>query len=568
MSHETPGASTPAKEAVLVSGMHRSGASAASRALSFLGYSQPLILAEAGPANPRGLWESPRIVQLNDEMIASLGWSWDHTPLLTQPAGSPSEAEAEILSHLSAAWLERARAAIRASYREDAARVVCKDPRLSLFPSFWEAAFEAEGFAVRHLLVFRQPYEVVASLQQHRGMGRAAALRAWLTYNLRPLTQVRVDAALDYGDLVRMPIKTVNMAARALKTSLLDTAAAAELRDFIDQSKVESAPDAEAELALAPELVRGTFTLLRAWRTGPTPKLEKHADRLRQQLADAQMLFGRVRRLPPLVTTPAVYTLHAPHVVTGEGPPRSLVLHYHLFKNAGTSVDVVLEGNFGADWREVEFSTGRTLNAAEVEAWIAANPTAKALSSHTARGPLPRVANVSIAPLIFVRHPLDRIRSAYEFERRQKSDKPGPRMAKEADFVGYVSAKLARRDRQCRNFQTGRLASFGRPREPELGEALAALDSLPFVGLVEDFAGSMSRMETYLREAFPAFRAFGAKANVWREGRTLEERLDDLRAELGPEMWDALVEANRDDLEVFATVAARYGLPTESVLPD
>jgi len=203
-----------------------------------------------------------------------------------------------------------------------------------------------------------------------------------------------------------------------------------------------------------------------------------------------------------------------------------------------------------------------------VEAWIAANPTAKALSSHTARGPLPRVANVSIAPLIFVRHPLDRIRSAYEFERRQKSDKPGPRMAKEADFAGYVSAKLARRDRQCRNFQTGRLASFGRPREPELGEALAALDSLPFVGLVEDFAGSMSRMETYLREAFPAFRAFGAKANVWREGRTLEERLDDLRAELGPEMWDALVEANRDDLEVFATVAARYGLPTESVLPD
>lgn len=568
MSHEPPGQARPAKEAVLVSGMHRSGTSAASRALSFLGYSQPLFLAEAGPANPRGFWESTRIVQLNEEMIASLGWSWDHTPLLTQPAGSPSEAESEILAHLSATWLDRAREAIRTSYREDAARVVCKDPRLSLFPAFWEAAFESEGFAVKHLLVFRQPFEVVASLQAHRGMGRAAALRAWLTYNLRPLTQVRVDATMDYADLVRLPMKTVNVAARALKATLLDKAAAVELRDFIDQSKLESAPDAEAELAGAPDMVRGVFALLRAWRTGSTNKLEKHADRLRQQLADAQMLFGRVRRLPPLVTQPAVYRVQAPHVVTGEGPPRSLVLHYHLFKNAGTSVDVVLEGNFGGDWREAEFAPGRQANVEEVEAWIAANPTAKALSSHTARGPLPRVPNVSIAPVIFVRHPLDRIRSAYEFERRQKSDRPGPRMAKEADFAGYVRARLSRRDRQCRNFQAWRLASMGRPGAPELEEALHTLDSLPFVGLVEDFAGSMTRMEAYLREVFPAFRAFGAKANVWREGRTLEERLDDLRAELGPEMWGELVDANRDDLEVFATVAARYGLATESVLPD
>ncbi len=568
MSHETPGQPAPAKEAVLVSGMHRSGTSAASRALSFLGYSQPLFLPEAGPANPKGFWESTKIVQLNEEMIASLGWSWDHTPLLTQPSGSPSEAEAEILAHLSAAWLDRAREAIRASYREDALRVVCKDPRLSLFPSFWEAAFEAEGFAVKHLLVFRQPYEVVASLQAHRGMGRAAALRAWLTYNLRPLSQVRVEATLDYADLVRWPYRTVNAAARALGASQLDRVAAVELREFIDQAKLETVPDAEAELKNAPEMVRGTYALLRAWRKGPSPKLEKHADRLRQSLADAQMLFGRVRRLPPLVTTPAVYRLEAPHVATGEGPPRSVVLHYHLFKNAGTSVDVVLEGNFGGDWREAEFPTGRRPNVGDVEAWLAANPTAKALSSHTARGPLPRVPNVSIAPIIFVRHPIDRIRSAYEFERRQKSDKPGPKMAKEADFAGYVRARLARRDRQCRNFQTWRLSSFGRPREPELEEALAALDSLPFVGLVEDFTGSMTRMETYLREAFPAFRAFGAKANVWREGRTLEERLDDARAELGAELWGELVEANRDDLEVFRTVAGRYGLPVESVLPD
>ena len=400
-------------------------------------------------------------------------------------------------------------------------------------------------------------------------MGRAAALRAWLTYNLRPLTQVAVAATLDYADLVRSPKKAVNGAAAALGASRLDKAATTELLEFIDQSKVETTPNAEAELARAPEMVRATYALLRAWRTGPNERLERHADRLRQALSDAQTLFGRVRRLPPLVTTPAVYRMTAPPAVSGEAASRAVVLHYHLFKNAGTSVDVVLEGNFGSEWREAEFSPDRTRpNLEEVEAWLAANPSVKALSSHTARGPLPRVPEVAVAPVIFIRHPIDRIRSAYEFERRQKDDAPGSRMARAADFAGYVEARLQRRDRQCRNFQTWRLASFGRPDAPELEQALYALDSLPFVGLVEDFAGSMSRMEAYLRDVFPAFRAFGAKANVWREGRTLEERLDDARAELGAELWQALVEANRDDLEIFATVAARYELPVESVLPD
>jgi hypothetical protein len=566
---ETPAQPAPRKEAVLVSGMHRSGTSAASRALSFLGYSQPQFLAEAGPANPRGFWESTRIVQLNEEMISSLGWSWDHTPLLTQPAGSPSEAEAEILAHLSAVWLERAREAISASYRQDALRVVCKDPRLSLFPAFWEAAFEAEGFGVRHLLAFRDPLSVIASLQRNRGLGRAAALRAWLTYNLRPVTQVEVSATLDYADLLRAPKRAVNAVATALGASRLDKAAAIELAEFVDSSATHDAAADKEEFGRLPEMVQSTFALLRAWRTGPNENLVRKADRLRQALSDAQALFGRTRRLPPLVTTAPAYWLHPPAAAADSDAARAVVLHYHLFKNAGTSVDVVLEANFGADWREAEFNLDRTRpNVSQVEEWLALNPSAKALSSHTAQGPLPRVQGVAVAPVIFIRHPLDRIRSAYEFERRQKTDKPGPRIARENDFAGYVRTRLAQNNRQCRNFQAWRLSRFGRPDGQELDEALATLDSLPFVGLVEDFTGSMTRMEAYLREIFSSFRAFGAKANVWREGRTLEERLDDARAELGVELWDELVAANRNDLEVFANVAARYDLPTGSVLPD
>ncbi|HEX8233440.1 MAG TPA: hypothetical protein VF559_08875 [Caulobacteraceae bacterium] len=560
MTLHDPAAPPPAtREAVLISGMHRSGTAAASRAMSFLGYSQPQLLAEAGPENPRGFWQPTRIVELNEAMIETLGWSWDHIPLLTQPAATVEEAEAGILAHLSAEWLQQARAAIRESWRPDAQRIVCKDPRISLFPAFWQAAFEAEGFRVQHVVAFRQPLAVAASLKATRGLGRWPALRAWLAYNLRPLAQVTVDAALDFDDLIHAPRRAMDQLAVALGRTPLDDVAASELLEFIDRSHHDQpAPEEDEGERLVPALVEDTFELLRGWRRGPRRRLERRAQGLRARLNDAQMLFGRVRRLPPLSTAPAVYTVApAQPAARRDGEPRAVVLHYHLFKNAGTSVDEVLQANFGEGWGKAEFSAGRS-NVAEVEAWLAAHPTVRAMSSHTALLPPPRLAGVAAAPVIFVRHPIDRIHSAYEFERRQGADTRGSRLAKSTDFAGYLRKRLAGRERQCRNFQTGRLARGVGGGEPELQRALRALDELPFVGLVEDFTQSMTRMEIYLRGYFPEFRAFGAKANVLRGGATLSERLRRVRAELGEAMWEQLLTANADDLLLWEEVAARY----------
>ncbi|MGZ8363906.1 MAG: hypothetical protein ACXW3D_08310, partial [Caulobacteraceae bacterium] len=115
------GASSKAREAVLISGMHRSGTAAVSRAISFLGYAQPQLLTEAGPQNPRGYWQPTRIVQINEAMIASLGWSWDHTPLLGRGGRNPEQTEADLYNHMISTWLERAREGVRDSYRSDAA---------------------------------------------------------------------------------------------------------------------------------------------------------------------------------------------------------------------------------------------------------------------------------------------------------------------------------------------------------------------------------------------------------------------------------------------------------------
>jgi hypothetical protein len=551
------------RQAILLSGMYRSGTSAASRALSFLGFAQPQLLVEAGPANPKGFWEASRIVQANEAMLQALGWSWDKTPLLTEPGFSPDETQADLLAHLRTHWLAPAREAIAASYRSDAHNVICKDPLLSLFPAFWQAAFEAEGFEVHHVLTFRHPLETAASLKRHKELGRAGAFRAWLHYNLRPLTQVEVAATLDYNDLIAQPVETVNAIARRLGVSELDKAAAAELRAFLDPADNHGQSEAEGDEARLPKLITDTMEILRDWRVAPDDQLRRRAHRMRRIAQDAELIFGRPQRLPvtlsdaPLAEAPAPAGGRA----GGRGQKRSLVLHYHLFKNAGTSVDEVLRSNFGAGWANAEFHVRRRQpNVHQVEEWIAAHSDVCCLSSHTALFPLPRLDGLSVTPVIFVRHPLDRIHSAYEFERRQSADTPGARLARQAGFADYVRARLAKQDGQVRNFHVVRLAPYPTGGGTSLERALRAVDDLPFVGLVEDFAQSMTRMEAVLAGSFPQFRAFGAKANAWRGGATLEDRLAQIREELGAELHAELVAANAEDMVLFEKVAGLYGL--------
>ena len=238
--------------------------------------------------------------------------------------------------------------------------------------------------------------------------------------------------------------------------------------------------------------------------------------------------------------------------MTGE---RTIILHYHLFKNAGTSVDAILKRNFGDRWVTREFGEAGSNNTAQVEAWISETPEAVAYSSHTMLGPIPQVAGVRVISLVLLRDPIARIKSAYRFERAQKADTWGARLAKEHDFEGYVRARLERpADRQCRNFQTYRLALFAPGPGAELDRATAALDLLSVVGRVEAFDLAMERLRGLTGDAFPAFQAPATRANVSEE----------TSGESGAEAVMELLEAeNRADQDLLAQHGQhRHGMMT------
>jgi hypothetical protein len=238
---------------------------------------------------------------------------------------------------------------------------------------------------------------------------------------------------------------------------------------------------------------------------------------------------------------------------------RHVVIHYHLFKNAGSSVDAALKARL--PWVTREFDADPVANAAGMAAWLAEEETAQAFSTHTGQLPPPVVADCDVVPVIFARHPLDRIASAYTFERTQRDDGFGATLARNTSLGGYIETRLSMPgDRQCRNFQTSRFAALYADDRPERERAVAAVEALPFVGLVEAFDDSLQDLQGLLGE-----RGFGdldlvpERHNVSRRGSNdLTQRLADLEAEVGSDLWSRLLEVNADDLALWEAAGKRH----------
>ena len=310
---------------------------------------------------------------------------------------------------------------------------------------------------------------------------------------------------------------------------------------------------------LVPSLIKRLFGLLNDWGSCSDEQRATELTDLSASFEDQSLFAGNMV---------AVKLPEQPKpVVMGEtGAPRKLLIHYHLFKNAGTSVDAILGRNFADRWVNTEFPPPNNVDHQEaIRLFIRDNPRLEAISSHTLMLPVPRIDGVAVFPILFVRHPLDRIKSAYEFERKQDATTVGALIAKEQDFAGYIRSRLAvRNDRACRDFQVARLSMAALAAEgSELAKALAAVEQLPFVGLVEAFAASAQRLQQLVQPMFPAFQSFDVRANVTaaRHDR-LEERLEEIRQELGQETFRLVMEANQEDMTfLYAKIREAYGLP-------
>src|SRR5262252_8533880 len=102
---------------------------------------------------------------------------------------------------------------------------------------------------------------------------------------------------------------------------------------------------------------------------------------------------------------------------------RSVILNYHIFKNAGMSLEEILDRNFGERFARFDGpdQNARVDNTVLLE-FLDRNGHLEAVSSHQIRHPIPAIPGFLFFDVCFLRDPLDRIRSMYDYARVKPID--------------------------------------------------------------------------------------------------------------------------------------------------
>jgi len=251
---------------------------------------------------------------------------------------------------------------------------------------------------------------------------------------------------------------------------------------------------------------------------------------------------------------------------------RPVLVHIHLFKNAGTSVERSLHHYFGDRWVSHDpTDSGGRFGQQELERLLIERPDIAAVSSHQVRPPIVDTEHVRFLPIVFLRHPLDRIRSAYAFERTQGGVSPSSRAAESSSFAEWIDFHRRRGSTQCANFQTYALSSLRAaenhapllklPIRDHLNDALGFVERQPLVvGVVEDYERSWSALTAMIATHVPGFDAPALWANATDQrkgGLDLAGRLESIQAQLGGDEHDRLLGENDADLELHREVTER-----------
>ncbi|MFW6028293.1 MAG: hypothetical protein ACOC9Q_02080 [bacterium] len=276
------------KSAVVIAGMHRSGTSVVARTLSLLGCSLPQTLVGPSRNNERGYWESRAVVDMNDEILASAGLSWDDW----EPVNA-----AWFRSPVAADFRSRAHDVLAAEFGTSRLFVL-KDPRIARLLPFWTEVLD--GFGATQLVVcpLRNPLEVAASLEARNQVDASIGHLLWLRHVLDAEAASRglKRAFVRYDDLVECWQETADRLSDNLGIGWPRRSRASdqEIQQFIDQALRHHARKDSSVLrnSSLSRWIRSSFEILGRWTRDDVRDSDAAAlDGIRSEFDSAAIAF-------------------------------------------------------------------------------------------------------------------------------------------------------------------------------------------------------------------------------------------------------------------------------------
>lgn len=251
---------------------------------------------------------------------------------------------------------------------------------------------------------------------------------------------------------------------------------------------------------------------------------------------------------------------------------RTVICHYHIYKNAGTSFDHVLQHSFGD--RHLAFDGPFpffTIDQEQLDRIILRKSGVVAFSSHQIQLPAPESASYALIPVVFLRHPLLRIASVWRFKRGEADGTETARLAARHDFPEWLERCFAdpQEIAQVSNAQTRLLSAACRQRagmrrhadrmEYDLARAEANLRGVSCLGRTEHFADDVARFARIMAESgLPLRVPDGERRNVTDPSTDpVDVRVGRLLDGLSPVLRRRLIAANEQDQVLYDMANAR-----------
>jgi hypothetical protein len=281
----------PARQAILVLGMHRSGTSALGGVLDALGAGAPKTLMAPHRENPRGFFESIALADAHDALLISAGSCWhDWRPFDPQWIGSDIA--------------EQHRGKIKALLIDefgDAPLIFVKDPRICRFVPFALSVLAELNVSPVVILPLRNPLEVAYSLRRNRDFALSKSLLLWLRhvldaeYHSRHLPRYFLSYEkflVDWrGDMDRAATKI------GVVWPVRSEVSEVKIEQFLtrDLRRERASVDEIWDHPEIPSMVRETYQILsEIVQSGESPGLLGRLDRVRTTFDEGCRMFGPI----------------------------------------------------------------------------------------------------------------------------------------------------------------------------------------------------------------------------------------------------------------------------------
>ncbi len=229
---------------------------------------------------------------------------------------------------------------------------------------------------------------------------------------------------------------------------------------------------------------------------------------------------------------------------------RSVILHYHIFKNAGSTVEDILANTFYERFARYDHPDfDHVLGTGEILDILERDPAIQAFSSHQIRYPMPEKAGYLFFDWCVLRDPIGRIRSTYEYFRKKPiPGEPASDLANQfppGEFVARMIRDYAYRINDIQVNMLARGNNDDPPGEADLEVAVQRMRETALLGVVDCFNQSLVAAKYWIKPIFPVLAIGQQPANVTgSKGVSLAKTCD-------PEVYAELLRLNALDLRLL-----------------